>query len=195
MPTKPASLAPRPKEPSGQELSPAMEDYLEAILRLSDEARVARVRDIAKLVGVTRSTVSGALRSLADAGLVNHRPYEIATLTGKGREVAQRVNRRHGLLARFLKEILNVPHETADADACRLEHGLSRETVDRLVAFMEFLEDCPRAGTDWTCCFSNPGRETMRLEQCLDCTEDCVKAVRGKLLGKRRKGHGEEVGQ
>lgn len=179
--------------PRRSQLSAAMEDYLEAILRLSKEGGVARVRDIAKVVGVTPSTVSGALRNLAETKLVNYQPYEVVTLTPMGSEVARRISKRHELLSRFFRVTLGVPDKTADADACRIEHGLSRETVDRLIAFMEFLEDCPRAGPDWVEHFRKRCREKLKPKSCLKCIEGWLPKTRAKLSGERgqpRKGTG-----
>lgn len=162
------------------QLSPAMEDYLEAILRLSGEMNVARVRDIARAVGVALSTVSGALKHLRRLELVNYKPYEVITLTPRGREVARRISRRHELSARFFSQVLGVARETADADACRIEHGLSRDTVDRLIAFMEFLEDCPRAGEDWVRRFRGRCRKGVKRETCLRCIERCGEAAKNR---------------
>jgi len=130
-------------------LTPAMEDYLQAILALSAEGGVARARDIASAMKVSRPSVTGALRQLAGHGLVNYKPYELITLTPEGTEAAKRVSRRHDVLLRFLHGGLGVAKETAQRDACRIEHGLSRETAERLVAFMEFLEERPRFVSDW----------------------------------------------
>ncbi|MHC5053556.1 MAG: metal-dependent transcriptional regulator [Planctomycetota bacterium] len=140
-------------------LTPAMEDYLEAILALSAEGGVARARDIASAMKVSRPSVTGALRHLAEHGLVNYRPYELITLTPEGAEAARRVSRRHEVLSRFFREALGVKRETAETDACRIEHGLSRETVDRLVALMEFLEERPKLVRDWA-----TGRDACRLK-------------------------------
>jgi len=126
-----------------------MEDYLEAILALSAESGVARARDIASAMKVSRPSVTGALRQLAGHGLVNYKPYELITLTPEGDDAARRVSRRHDVLLHFLHGALGVGKETAERDACRIEHGLSRETADRLVAFMEFLEERPRFTSDW----------------------------------------------
>lgn len=130
-----------PKPPA---ITPAMEDYLEAILDLAGEGGIARARDIASSMKVSRPSVTGALRHLAEHGLVNYRPYEVITLTPAGAEAAERVRRRHEALSRFLRDVLGVPAATAERDACRIEHGLSRGTVARLVAFMERLEEGPR---------------------------------------------------
>jgi DtxR family Mn-dependent transcriptional regulator len=162
----------------------AMEDYLEAILRLSKEDGVARVRDIASAVGVRPSTVSGALRNLGEKGLVNYRPYEVITLTPEGAKIAEKISRRYDLLSGFFRGVLGVPDEIADADACRLEHGLSRETVERLSAFMEFLADCPRTGRDWLEHFQEVYRSHSKSETCGDCFENWVKETRGKISSK-----------
>ncbi len=77
------------------ELSATLEDYLEAMAQVAAERGVARVRDIAAALSVHKSTVSGALRSLSEKGLVDYAPYEIATLTPQGQEVARRIARRH----------------------------------------------------------------------------------------------------
>ena len=62
-------------------LSASLEDYLEAILNLTSESNVARSKDIAKLLSVSRSSVTGALRVLKKKGLANYKPYDYVTLT------------------------------------------------------------------------------------------------------------------
>ncbi|MHC4502650.1 MAG: metal-dependent transcriptional regulator [Planctomycetota bacterium] len=155
--------------PAKAEISPAMEDYLEVILRLSRRTGFARARDIASALDVKRSSVTGALRHLAQMKLVNYKPYEFITLTPKGRGAARRVTGRHEALARFFREVLGVPGPTADSDACRIEHGLSRETVDRLMGFMEFLEECPRAGEEWVRRFRERCGDVPDAKTCLEC--------------------------
>jgi len=162
-------------------LSAATEDYLEAILSLAGDGGVARVRDIAKSVGVTPSTVSTTLRKLSEKGLVNYEPYQVVTLTSAGSQVAERISRRHELLSSFLRQVLGVSDEAAEADACRLEHGLSPETVDRLVAFMEFLERCPRVGPDWVDHFHKQCRHKLKPESCLACIDEWFPQTRAAL--------------
>ena len=66
-------------------LSSNMEDYLEAIFHISSEKQAARAKDIADRLKVNKSSVTGALRSLSEKGYVNYAPYDIITLTGKGK--------------------------------------------------------------------------------------------------------------
>jgi DtxR family Mn-dependent transcriptional regulator len=69
---------------TGVDLSENLEDYLETILELEKTQKVARVKDIAEMRGVLRGSVTGALKSLAEKGLINYEPYSFITLTRKG---------------------------------------------------------------------------------------------------------------
>ena len=134
--------------PEPVELSAALEDYLEAMARVIAEKGTARVRDIAAALSVHKSTVTGALRSLSEKGLVEYAPYEIATLTPKGQEVARRIAHRHDVIRDFLVEVLSVNEELAEANACRMEHDLDREVLERLRLFAEFVNRCPHCGSE-----------------------------------------------
>ena len=71
-------------KPEKIELSASLEDYVEAIFNLVGESKVARCKDIAQSLGVSRSSVTGALRLLKDKGLANYEPYGYVTLTDDG---------------------------------------------------------------------------------------------------------------
>jgi DtxR family transcriptional regulator, Mn-dependent transcriptional regulator len=131
-------------------LSTSAEDYLEAILRLVADKGAARVRDIAAALSVHKSTVSATLKSLAEKGLVNYAPYEIATLTERGRRIARDVSGRHEVLRRFLGEVLGVSEAAAETNACRMEHILDSEVLDRLAKLVDFAEQGRRKRGDWT---------------------------------------------
>jgi DtxR family Mn-dependent transcriptional regulator len=87
-------------------LSSNMEDYLEAIFHISQEKQAARAKDIADRVMVNKSSVTGALRSLSEKGLVNYAPYDIITLTAKGKRLAEEIVRRHAALKDFFIKVL-----------------------------------------------------------------------------------------
>ena len=129
-------------------ISQKLEDYLEAIFHLMAEKRVARVRDIARSMGVRMPTVTGALKHLAEHGLVNYEPYQYVTLTSEGVKIARGMIRRHDVLKRFMADVLALPEDIAEHDACGMEHALSDETLDRLIQFLEFIKTCPEAGDD-----------------------------------------------
>ena len=123
-------------------LTPAQEDYLEIILGLAREHRVARVRDIARSKGVRMASVSDALKRLSGHGLVDYQAREFVQLTPAGEAHAQRVAGRHDFLRRFFTEILLLDAETAEQDACAVEHHLSPATVERLASFYQFVHTC-----------------------------------------------------
>ena len=118
-------------------LSSNMEDYLEAISFCADEKGVARVSDVRDMLSVKTPSVTGALKVLAAEGYVVHERYQGVTLTPKGKRAAEDVKQRHALMSRFLIEVLGVSPKTANADACKLEHVVSKETLAKLHAYLE----------------------------------------------------------
>jgi len=127
------------EEQANETVSSTLEDYLETILVLTNEKGAARVRDISTCLGVHKSTVTSALKSLCDKGLLNYAPYEIATLTNEGKKIAKGVRRIHTTIYRFLKDTLLLDEKTAEQNACRLEHVMDRKVVDRLILFEKTL--------------------------------------------------------
>lgn len=118
-------------------ISSKLEDYLVAIARLVEEHRVARVSDIAQVMGVQKPTVTGVLRHLSEHELVNYEPYQFVTLTRQGAGIAGRITHRHDVLKRFLTDVLGVPEATAERDACGMEHSISETSLNRLTEFVE----------------------------------------------------------
>ena len=133
-----------------KKLSSNMEDYLEAVAVLKKKNRIARVKDLARLLNVKTSSVTSALNTLAKSGFVVHERYGYIELTKEGEDLAQHVQRRHDMLLKFLTEILKIDPEVASEDACRMEHSVSRKTLEKLTRFIEFVETCPYHGRpDW----------------------------------------------
>lgn len=133
---------------TNEKLSASLEDYLEAIYHLSAGQDVARSKDIADSMGVSRASVTGALRALSEKGLIHYKPYGYTTLTEKGHEAAGRVARRHEVLGLFFETVLGVDAATAQSAACRTEHTLGPEITVRLMAFVEFLSQTQDDGRD-----------------------------------------------
>ena len=118
-------------------LSANMEDYLEAIALAANEQGAARVTDIRDLMGVKTPSVTGALKVLAEQGYLKHEPYKGVVLTPKGRRAAEDVQERHAILSQFLKNVIGVSSKTANIDACKMEHTISKETLSKLHQFLE----------------------------------------------------------
>ncbi len=157
-------------------LTTQLEDYLEVIAQLQEADRVARAKDIAERLKITRGTVTSALRSLSEKGLINYQPYSHITLTSKGEEVAAKVIHRHQVVSRYLNKVLKLPLDVSEENACRAEHVLDRQVIDRLVCHMEFMERCPRMDTVWEESFEDycSGIEAPDPDTCRDCVGRCM---------------------
>ena len=107
------------------------EDYLEAILRLSQKGGGVRSVDIATMLSVSKPSVSHAMKLLREDGYIAMDRYGTVTLLDKGAEIANRIYERHTVLTTML-ESLGVPSEIARADACKMEHDISDETFARI---------------------------------------------------------------
>ena len=121
------------------ELGQSAEDYLEAVYVVTQSGSRVRVTDIAERLAVSKPSVVSALSALEEKGLVRHERYGGVELTARGAVLAQEVYRRHRLLQEFLCDVLGVSDRVGAEDACRMEHGLSPETLERLVRLVEFM--------------------------------------------------------
>jgi len=129
-------------------LSASLEDYLEAILNLASGSKFARSKDIARLLGVSQSSVTGALRVLKKKGLANYKPYNHITLTESGRSVATEIARKHSILKFFFINVLGVETDVAQQAACKAEHVLGPEIITKLLCFIEFVTQSGENGCD-----------------------------------------------
>jgi DtxR family Mn-dependent transcriptional regulator len=121
------------------DLSASLEDYLEAIYNLTSSSKVARSKDIAEVLGVSKASVTGALRVLKEKALANYKPYGFVTLTEKGQAAAAEIARKHDILKSFMVGVLGVDAHTAQRAACKAEHTLGPKVISRLLNFIEFV--------------------------------------------------------
>lgn len=155
-------------------LSSNMEDYLEAIFHISSEKQAARAKDIADRLKVNKSSVTGALRSLSEKGYVNYAPYDIITLTAKGKVMAKDVVRRHETLKDFFVKILLLDEQDAEEASCKVEHAISEKILDRIINFVEFMEICPRGGRAWLKGFRRHCENGDTTVQCTNYISSCL---------------------
>lgn len=119
---------------SGQkkEVHASGEDYLEAILMISERAfGTVRSVDVAKELGVTKPSVSNAMKILKNGGYITVEDNGLIRLTDAGSEIAERTYEKHKVLTQWL-EYLGVDPKIAAEDACRIEHVISKESFDKL---------------------------------------------------------------
>jgi DtxR family transcriptional regulator, Mn-dependent transcriptional regulator len=132
------------------QLSASLEDYLEAIFHIIEDKQAARAKDIVERLGVHNSSVTQALRALAERGLVNYAPYDLVTLTEAGHAAAADVVEKHQALRAFLVEVLGLDNARAEEDACRLEHGISQDVLERLRLLMAYRRRNPDKVVCWS---------------------------------------------
>jgi DtxR family Mn-dependent transcriptional regulator len=123
-------------------LTMANEDYLECIVRIEAEepdqgTDGIRSVEIAQRLDVSKASVNKAIASLKSQGMVEQAHYGKVRLTEEGRSIGAAVWRRHRMLRAFLTDELGVEFERADEEACKMEHALSEDTMDRWIAHME----------------------------------------------------------
>ena len=125
------------------DISTTLEDYLEAILEISEKTGFARAKEIGEYFKIKGSSVTVAMRSLAEKGLVTYEPYSFIQLTPKGRTLAVCISNRHSVLKRFFINILHLDQQNAEECACKMEHGLTPQLCDRLSHLAALINASP----------------------------------------------------
>ena len=116
------------------------EDYLESILMINEQKGFVRSIDVATELGVTKPSVSYAVKRLRENGYITVDDSGHLHLTAAGHAIAVRIYERHKVLTAFLSGI-GVSPETAAEDACKIEHDLCDET------FAAIKKHCGDIGT------------------------------------------------
>lgn len=117
--------------------------YLEAIYYIEAEGEPVRSARLADWLGVSRPTVTIALRRMTRDGLVRLDSRKEIELTERGREMAGAIVRRHRIMERWLTDALGLDWVTADEEAARLEHAVSDVVERRLWEALNRPTSCP----------------------------------------------------
>ena len=112
-------------------LNESAENYLETILILSQKLPVVRSVDIANELGFKKSSVSVAMKKLREKEHIKVDEQGFIHLTLSGLEIANMIYERHTLLSSWLIH-LGVPADVAAADACKMEHVISKESFEAI---------------------------------------------------------------
>ncbi len=124
----------RSKSDRERKYTVAIEDYVEAIkvVMNNNNSKEARVKDIAEEMGVKYPSVNNALQALSKESLINYQPYKNITFTTKGESLARRVMYKHKLLTGILVRFVGCEAESAEENACRIEHDLDDVVIKKL---------------------------------------------------------------
>ena len=115
-----------------------VEDYMKVIYRLREKGSVRGV-DIARELKVSKPTVSVALRRMEDSGFIKAINSRSVELTEEGERIAREVTERYNILFGFLTG-LGVDEQTAHEDACKMEHGISKISLNALERLRQYLQ-------------------------------------------------------
>lgn len=124
----------RSKSDRERKYTVAIEDYVEAIriVMNNNKSPEARVKDIAEEMDVKYPSVNNALQALNKEKLINYKPYKNITFTPKGESLARRVLYKHKLLTSILISYVGCDTDTAEENACRIEHDLDDIVIKKL---------------------------------------------------------------
>ena len=124
-------------------LSRSVEDYLKAIYQLAERTGDAATTEIAQLLDVAPASVTGMVKRMAEAALLEHVPYRGVRLTAQGRHAALAVMRRHRILETYLITKLGYDWSSVHPEAERLEHAVSAELIERMAFALGFPQYDP----------------------------------------------------
>jgi DtxR family Mn-dependent transcriptional regulator len=124
-------------------LTDTVEDYLKALLALTNGGEAAGTVALADLLGISAAAATAMLKRLTAAGLADHAPYHGVRLTRRGHDEAVRVVRRHRILETFLVHEVGYDVGAVHTEAERLEHAASDELIDAMSRCLGFPERDP----------------------------------------------------
>jgi DtxR family Mn-dependent transcriptional regulator len=124
-------------------LSQEAEEYIEIIYKLQKRNSTAKTKDLAESLHVVPGSITNTIEHLESHGLVRHEPYRGVKLTKEGEMIALTIIRRHRLAERFLTDILKADWSTVHADACKLEHAMSKNVTNLLEERLDHPKFCP----------------------------------------------------
>jgi DtxR family Mn-dependent transcriptional regulator len=138
-----------------------VEEYLETIYDLERRDGRALTTAIAKCMKIAPASVTEVLKSLSEKSLIRYEPYYGATLTERGKNIAEAIKRKHRLLEVFLSNVLHINEEKVHDEACRMEHTISVDTGNALCRMMNAPARCPHGSPISPC--------NKELGSCTEC--------------------------
>ena len=124
-------------------LSSGLEDYIETIYISSLAGVPLKGAELARKLNISRASVSEALSKLVSLGLIEYKRYGSINLTQKGEKEAKKVYGKHGLLKDFFEIVLQVSEKEAGENACKMEHIISENVLNRISALTDYFKANP----------------------------------------------------
>lgn len=139
----PAGCRPGSERKAKSGYSDSVEEYIAGIYRLQAEVDLVSTGEVATYMSVSAGSATTMIKKLAELGLAYHEPYQGIRLSLEGEKIARNILRSHRIIEAFLAVSLKLEwHEVHDV-ACKLEHYLSDEIIDRMYSAAGSPLTCP----------------------------------------------------
>jgi DtxR family Mn-dependent transcriptional regulator len=142
----PASCRPGDQDRTKRLFSEAVEEYVDGIYRLSYEFEVVTTGEIATYMLVSPGSATTMIKKMAELGLVHHVPYQGIRLTELGLKLAKQLTRAHRVLKKYFVDELGLPWSDVHELACKLEHYIGEDIINKMHEKMGFPEFDPHGG-------------------------------------------------
>ena len=124
-------------------LTSGLEDYLEEIYIAHLNDKPLKGAELARKLSISRASVSEALARLVQKGLIKYNSYEAISLTPSGFEQAKKVYDKHYTIKNFFETVLTISPKEAGENACKIEHIISQNILDKMTKFTQFCNNNP----------------------------------------------------
>ncbi len=128
---------------ANKELTAGLEDYLEAIYIAKQENKTVKGINIARMLNISRASVSEALSKLVSKGLITYESYGVISFTSVGFSEAEKVYNKHNILKSFFQTVLNISPDEASENACKIEHIISKNVLAEIKDFTCYCNNNP----------------------------------------------------
>lgn len=123
-----------------EKLTSSLEDYLEAVYLIYAKYNAVKAIDVSRMLNVSRASTTEALKKLAEKKLINYGRYDAISITPDGEAAAKEVLKKHNSLHEFFSCVLGASDKEAQDNACKIEHIISNDILNRIVAFTKYYK-------------------------------------------------------
>ncbi|MCD7878588.1 MAG: metal-dependent transcriptional regulator [Candidatus Gastranaerophilales bacterium] len=171
------------KDTREKQLTQCLENYLLAIYELVKQNKAARVKDVSTYMKKGAPATSDAIKMLAVKGYINYVPYGIITLTSKGEKKALQKIERHGIICRFLANVLKINEKEVSICAENMEYSMNEIVLEKFVNFLCFMEKCTCKEPKWVKSFEYYDKNGKMQDKCDICSRNKENFDNSKCCG------------
>lgn len=155
------------------ELTPSLMKYLKFIYQFIEQNGKVQAKDVSKILGIGRSSVSEALKILEQKGYLEYQRYGQIHLTLLGAQTADLQLKRHQIICNFLKYVLAINEKETDEIADKFEYTIPEIAIDRFVRFLNFMQICCCENPKWIQNMQEYAKTQTVSKKCTSCNGGC----------------------